>query len=85
MRHFWRAERQKTVSSGGDEALATVRDDQQRVYEALGPLRPGKKPAQASVDSLAPGSRPKNTGLAELVMPHATSTGSAGAPGCILK
>jgi hypothetical protein len=37
--------------------------------------------AQASVDSLDPGSgsRPKNAGLAELVMPQATSTGSAAA------
>ena len=48
-------------------------------------VRPEKNPAQASVDSELPGSSPKNTDLPVLVIPQATSTGSAGAPGCILK
>jgi hypothetical protein len=60
----------ETTSSGSRSPLA---------------FRPPKKPAQASVDSALPGSRPNNTGLPAAVMPQATSTGSAGAPGCIRK
>jgi len=48
-------------------------------------VRPRKNPAHASWDSELPGSRPKNTGLPAVLMPQATMTGSAGAPGCILK
>jgi hypothetical protein len=48
-------------------------------------FRRPKNPAQASVDSALPGSRPSSTGLPAAVIPQATSTGSAGAAGCILK
>jgi hypothetical protein len=39
---------------------------------------------QAFADLLAPGARPKKTGLPEVSMPQATSTGSALAFGCIV-
>jgi hypothetical protein len=43
-----------------------------------------RKLAQASVDSLPPAASATNTGLPSVSMPHAASTGSARAPGCIL-
>ena len=48
-------------------------------------LRSARKSSHASVDSDAAGARPTNTGRPSVSMPHAASTGSAGAPGCILK
>jgi hypothetical protein len=49
------------------------------------PIRSARKSSQASVDSDAAGVRPTNTGLPSVSMPQAARTGSAGAPGCVLK
>ena len=70
---------------GADEAGGAVADAQQR--RAAGPraVRSARKSSQASVDSDAAGARPTNTGWPSVSMPQAASTGSAGAPGCILK
>jgi hypothetical protein len=45
----------------------------------------GRDALQAPVDLLAPESRPTNTAGPSLVIPQATSTGSARAPSCMRK
>ena len=82
--HLWRRLWPKTTSA------APIRPAPPSLMTSSGSPRPRafiprKNPAQASWLSELPGSMPKNTGFPPDVMPQATSTGSAGAPGCMPK
>jgi len=48
------------------------------------PVSSSRKSPHASVDSDPPAARATNTGFPAVSMPHAASTGSGRAPGCIL-
>ena len=69
---------------GADEPRAAVGDDQQRVAQSAG--FQAAEEAGPGVGRLGvAGLKAQQHGLPAAVMPQATSTGSAGAPGCIRK
>jgi hypothetical protein len=63
-----------------DQPGRAIGDDQQRRTSPR-PLRSSRNPAQGSMPSSLPGASPSSTGPPVVLTPHATRTGSAGAPG----
>ncbi len=84
IRHRWRRLREKWSSAAemSPGAPSEITSSGARSPRAA---RSARNSSQASVDSAAVGPRPTNTGLLHVSIPQAASTGSAGAPGCILK
>lgn len=67
-----------------DQARAAVGDDQERVAQSPG-RQAAEEPGPGVVALRAARLQAQNTGFPAEVMPHATSTGSAGDPGCMRK